>query len=274
MSTIETDLGRDLDDEGRRQAARQAFDEREPQTLERDIDATRADLRATLEALERRLSLDRMMELTVGRIRERGGEFAGNLTDAATRNPVPLLLTSIGLGWMMLASRNGGGRAASTAHEGRGGIGAAMRERFEHARDGVDRVRERVGEGLDHARERVGEGMGHARDRADYARERLHQARGGVDQARDRMDRLLDEQPLLLGAFGIAAGAIIGALLPTTEAEDRWVGDVRNKAVRNVAQASREGYESAREQAESYSAPGGNSGTEDGADRSSSPRPH
>lgn len=273
MSTIETDLGRDLEDEGRRQAERRALEDREPQTLERDIDATRADLRATLEALERRLSLDRMMELTVGRIRERGGEFAGNLTDAATRNPVPMLLTSIGLGWMMLASRSSG-RTAATARDDGGGIGAGMRERMGHAREGLDRVRERVGEGIDHARERVGEGLDHARERADYARERLHRARGGVNHARERMDRLLDEQPLLLGAFGLAAGAIIGALLPTTEAEDRWIGDVRDKAVRNVAEASRSGYEAAREQAEAYSAPGGNSGAADGEERSPSPRPH
>src|SRR5687767_2709939 len=103
MSTSETDTQRNLENEA-------SFDElgdREPRVIEREIDATRADMRATLEALERRFSLDRLLELTVGRIRDRGGEFAGNLTDAATQNPVPLLLVSIGVGWLMLTSRSG-----------------------------------------------------------------------------------------------------------------------------------------------------------------------
>src|SRR5688572_2202520 len=103
MSTSEMDRG-NFEDVARRDL-RDGDDEREPQAIERNIDATRADMRATLEALERRFSFERLIDMTVGRIRERGGEFAGNLTDAATQNPMPLLLTSIGLGWMMLASR-------------------------------------------------------------------------------------------------------------------------------------------------------------------------
>jgi ElaB/YqjD/DUF883 family membrane-anchored ribosome-binding protein len=241
MSTSETDLGRDLDSEARRRIEEPEIDHHEPQSLERDIDATRADMRATLEALERRLSLDRMIELTVGRIRERGGEFAGNLTDAATQNPMPLLLASIGVGWMMLATR--GGRRSASAADGESRIAAAAHKQMDHARQGLHDVRERV----EHARERM-------------------------DHARERVDRLLDEQPLMLGALGLAAGAIIGALLPSTEAEDRWIGDVSDKAVRNVAHASRAKYEAAREQATAYSAPGSSGGEQDSG--SSPSRPH
>jgi hypothetical protein len=77
---------------------------------------------------------------------------------------------------------------------------------------------------------------------------------------------------LMLGALGLAAGAIIGALLPSTEAEDRWIGDVSDKAVRNVAHASRAKYEAAREQATAYSAPGSSGGEQDSG--SSPSRPH
>src|SRR6187551_70040 len=106
MSTTETDRDRERYAEARREDLDQLND-REPLAIEREIDATRADMRATLEALERRFSFDRLVDLTVGRVRGRGGEFAGNLTDAATRNPVPLLLTAVGVGWMMLANRSG-----------------------------------------------------------------------------------------------------------------------------------------------------------------------
>jgi hypothetical protein len=131
MSTTEMDRG-NFEDVARRDL--RDDDDREPQAIERDIDATRADMRATLEALERRFSFERLIDMTVGRIRERGGEFAGNLTDAATQNPMPLLLTSIGLGWMMLASRRGsrGNSAYSNSgdydyHEGTGTLRAGSR---------------------------------------------------------------------------------------------------------------------------------------------------
>src|SRR6187455_1677062 len=114
--------------------------DREPHAIERDIDATRADMRATLEALERRFSFDRLVDLTVGRVRERGGEFAGNLTDAATRNPVPLLLTAVGVGWMMLASRSGNhGSKRNWPPAGSGG-----RHRADDLRDRAGDIRDRA----------------------------------------------------------------------------------------------------------------------------------
>lgn len=63
------------------------------------------------------------------------------------------------------------------------------------------------------------------------------------------MDRMLEDQPLMLGVLGLAAGAIIGALLPTTEQEDRLLGEVRDKAVKGVARESRARFEAAREHA-------------------------
>jgi hypothetical protein len=141
MSSIETDLKPTFEEESRRRAERNDDERHEAATIERDIDATRADVRATLAALERRLSFDRLVEMTVGRIRERGGEFAGNLTDTATQNPVPVLLTSIGLGWMMLMSRRGAGNGSDRQP-------SRMRARAAEAMDGV-------GERFNEASERV-----------------------------------------------------------------------------------------------------------------------
>src|SRR6187399_1583531 len=124
MSTSEMESGRSFEEvarhSGEMREARE-IEDREPQVIEREIDATRADMRATLQALERRFSFDRLVDLTVGRVRERGGEFAGNLTDAATRNPLPLLLTSVGVGWMMLAARSGNHESNRNWQSGPGG---------------------------------------------------------------------------------------------------------------------------------------------------------
>lgn len=229
MSTSETDLNRSTE------TARRAYAEeadREPNAIERDIDATRADMRATLEALERRFSFDRLVDLTIGRIRERGGQFAGNLTDAATENPMPLLLTSIGLGWMMLTSRRVPGERSS-AH----GSGPGARQRMAEAADTVRGAADSV--------------RGAAAATSDTLRSGATRAaaatREHVEDARQRMERMLDEQPLMLGALGLAAGAIVGALLPATEQENRLLGEARATAAANLAQTSRARRDAARE---------------------------
>lgn len=272
MSTRDTDFEPGSEEQGRRYAQPLDYDGREPAAIERDIDATRADVRATLAALERRLSFDRLVELTIGRIRERGGEFAGNLSDTATQNPMPVLLTSIGLGWMMLTSRRGsGGNGAARA---RGRV-AQARDKLSGAADGVgERFHEagtRLHDAVDASRETLGETAASMRDSASRA---AAATREQVDYARERIDRLLHEQPLLLGALGVAAGAIIGALLPATESENRLLGDVRDKAVEKAARASRTGYEAARENAAAYSAPGGHEQRNDGASGDRPSRPH
>lgn len=249
MSTTETTVGRDRDDQVRRRAELRDLDDREPAQLERDIDATRADVRATLAALEHRLSFDRLMELTIGRIRQRGGAFAGNLSDAVTQNPVPLLLTSLGVGWMMLTSRNNGGGTRPTRSE-------RARASDSTTTGGMRRAAGQVGEQIHEAVDSSRDAVGHAADSLRAGASRAAETtREQIDHARERMDRLAHEQPLILGALGLAAGAIIGALLPTTEAEDRFIGDVRDKAVKSAARDSRNRYEAARENAAAYATP-------------------
>lgn len=271
MSTTETDTGRNSEQESRRQAEQRDFDDREPETIERELDATRADMRATLEALEHRFSFDRLVDLTIGRIRERGGEFAGNLTNAATQNPMPLVLTAIGLSWMMLTNRRGTRSYDSASYSTAGsrermgnvreraayasdkvhGAVASTRDTLRHAaessRDAFRSATESSRETLEHTAASLRSGASRA---AELTREQ-------AEHARERMDRLLHEQPLMLGALGLAAGAIIGALLPATEHEDRLLGDLRRKAVKNVAEKSRAHFESVREEAPAYSAPAG-----------------
>jgi hypothetical protein len=279
MSTTETDRERNLDAEARHSRLREPAD-REPQSIEREIDATRADMRATLEALERRFSFDRLIDLTVGRVRERGGEFAGNLTDAATRNPLPLLLTSVGVAWMMLASRRGqqdgnwnpgsGGRRRTDDLRNRAG---ELRDRAVQAADQVQGAMGSTRETLRHAAEGSRETLGDAAESLRSSASRAAEVtREQGELARERVDRLLHEQPLMLGALGLAAGAIIGALLPTTEHEDRLLGHMRNKAVKDAAQKSRALYETARDHAASYSAPETGSADDSVAGRTS--RPH
>jgi ElaB/YqjD/DUF883 family membrane-anchored ribosome-binding protein len=264
MSTIETEMDRNSAEAGRTMNETD-LSEREPRAIEEEIDATRADMRATLEALEHRFSFERLVDLTVGRIKDRGGEFAVNLTDAAARNPMPLVLTSIGLAWLMWASRSGNGADPSLSHSSLGGGRlAAARDTAGHAAGKVQGAAASARDSLHHAADSSRAAL---RSAADSSRQAYEQAREKYTHAADslrtgassalaatrnagaRMDRLLHEQPLMLGALGLAAGAIIGALLPMTEQEDRYVGPARQKALKTIAEQTRARVESLRDAA-------------------------
>ena len=115
----------------------------------------------------------------------------------------------------------------------------------DRARQAAARARERVSSGAQHARDRVSSGTEYARDRvssgasyagdrasqlADRSREQFHRARSGVTQ-------MADEQPLVIAAFGIAIGAALGALLPSTRKEDELLGDKRDELLQTAKEA-------------------------------------
>jgi ElaB/YqjD/DUF883 family membrane-anchored ribosome-binding protein len=104
-------------------------------------------------------------------------------------------------------------------------------------------VRQRAGEVTQQAREK-------ARDLAGSAGEKLRDARGRVgrgarqvsarakQQARyvsDQAEHVWHENPLAIGAVALAAGAAVGLMLPRTSAEDRFMGDMRDRLL-DVAQ--------------------------------------
>jgi len=54
------------------------------------------------------------------------------------------------------------------------------------------------------------------------------------------LDYLIQEQPMMLAAIGIAAGAALGAALPETNVENRALGEARDHLARAATQAAEE----------------------------------
>src|SRR3546814_12525543 len=75
--------------------------QKDPDTLEREIDQQRAEIGNIVHALESKLSPGQMIDTALGYAKGGGGEFLHNLTDTVKANPVPTLLTSVGLVWLM-----------------------------------------------------------------------------------------------------------------------------------------------------------------------------
>jgi hypothetical protein len=203
---------------------------KDPETLEREIDQVRAEMSRTLEALERKFSPGQLLDYYLGAVREHGGEFAANLGNSVKQNPVPMMLTAIGLTWTMF-SNNRPKPAYNESHaydqdDDSPGMGEKLRTTAEGAR-------ERLASSKDAVRDTIN-------STARGTQERARRAREGFSS-------LVEEQPLILGALGIALGAAIGASLPRTEQEDRLIGKARDQTIEKIKQQGAQAYDKARE---------------------------
>jgi hypothetical protein len=108
-----------------------------------------------------------------------------------------------------------GAEVRDTAQEWSAEAGAAARSAQRGARRLAAGARDRLsvtGRQLRHGAHRAGARAGYYGRRAQ----------------RSFLDTL-HEQPLVLGAVGLAVGAAIGAALPATETEDEWMGETRDR---------------------------------------------
>ena len=93
---------------------------------------------------------------------------------------------------------------------------------------------------------------------SDWTREQYRQGARQLYQARNQsmqqlrwaqggIERFVTENPLMVGVMGLAAGLVIGALLPRTRQEDRafgrWADEVREQGMRYARDATQRGRE-------------------------------
>lgn len=94
-------------------------DHESPEEIERDIERTRADIDRTLNDLQYRLSPNTLINKALGSARVKttlqsaGSGTAGiaaSLGRTMSSNPIPVLLTAIGLTWLAFSSSSGNGK--------------------------------------------------------------------------------------------------------------------------------------------------------------------
>ena len=137
-------------------------------------------------------------------------------------------------------------RASATAGEARNRMGAAAGA----ARDSLAGTAHQAGEAASSAYQGAADAAGSMAHGISSAASSVgHQLADARHYARDQagnLGGLMREQPLLLGAVGLALGAVIGALLPTTETEDRLMGETRDTLAERTREAAQEGYDRVR----------------------------
>ena len=247
--------------------------------IEQDIAATRGQLGAILDALEHQLAPRHLLDRGVDMLKETMTGAGGNgLADSLRRHPVPLALLGVGLGWMAVSMTGRSGRLGER-------VSGALHDAGQRAGELADEVREKVAEmtlgdagestpgpypgaepsDYSYARQKSGEAMGEARGAVRDKMERaqaagsaaLAQARNyagkageKLHDARDGLTRLIEDHPIAVGALGFVAGAVMAALLPRRDAEERLVGPAGEQLRDGAASLGREAAERAQQVAE------------------------
>lgn len=233
---------------------------------EREVERARADLTQTLDALREKLSFSEVLdEMRAQFLGSSSGEFTSNLTRQIRENPLPAVMIGAGALMLMMGERR---RTRSHtvrihpdvehAHRTTHQMGAGLRSATESMREAGGSAAERArsaaqgaGEAIGGMAETVGESVRHA---GDSAAAFMHQARDTAQTVREStgeigqrtmqsFNSMLDQQPLLIGAIGVALGALVGAMLPRTQMEDELLGETRDQLRDAITEQSGELYE-------------------------------
>lgn len=241
---------------------------RDPAELEREASQIRADMDRTLDALERKFSPGQMLDRSVGYLRDHGGDVVRNIGDTVKQNPVPVLLTAAGLAWLITSSIRSRSQSdefsepyggdpygdeqhpsefGSSSYAGETSGGGLKSKVTDKLRAGKEAVSQKLQAGTSAAkrswrssRTATSGGMSRAMD----------VTRSRAQQVQQRATTMLDEQPLVLGALAVAAGAVIGAALPTTQYESRKIGPVRDRALEKAKEVGEREYQNLRSKLE------------------------
>lgn len=234
-----------------------------------DIEDTRARMGSTIDAIQEKLSPQRLMEqaketardATIGRAQDMASNVAdtaretgSTIMDTIRDNPVPVALTAIGLGWLIWGARRKATERRDerdywNARYGRygrydqyGGYDDRYRNRMyqgqqDNGRVGqmADKVQDtasRVGDQIQNTANKVGDQVqGMASNAADRAGDAADYAQWQAQRARSWLEQTWDDNPLLVAGAALAAGTIIGLSLPETPMENKLMGDARDNLV-------------------------------------------
>jgi hypothetical protein len=187
------------------------------------------------------------------------GDFVRDLGNAARQNPVSAALIGMGVLWLFTGgARRAGFDGLSAANDAVMSGRSAMKSGLQSATDGVSdfagdlghkvrRAGASSGDVLQSAAETIREGRAAAYERtsrlgsdlaesaSDLARSIPGSASDMFDTTRSNLATLFRQQPLLLGAVGVAVGAGIAASFPATELETEYLGETSDQ-LKDMAQ--------------------------------------
>lgn len=203
-----------------------------------------------------------------------------SVVDTVRAHPLPTLAVGASLGWLIYASRkrrsrdqwDSGGPEFADYDERRalsgdvrydpdvhydrpleyptgeagaaGGLREKASEKLEHAKDTVAQKTSAAKEKLGHVGQQAREKMHALRERADELGSRARErGREAYSRSRERVIDTAEQHPLELGLGCLAAGVLIGLLLPTPEPVNRAAGARLDRLRDRAREAGRDAVE-------------------------------
>ncbi len=243
--------------------------------IKNEIERTRVEMSETLGEIQERLRPDHLIqqakdtvaEAATGKVRNimhSAGETATmvadqtkyasrSLADYVRMHPVQMALVAGGVTWWLLRDRNRSYEWEGASEGWQDGPGysegySVSEDRPLTAKVGeyASSARETVGEYAESARTTARQAAESARMTARQASERVRnvagtasvQARQGWQRASTSVDEWVHEYPLAAGAIAVAVGAAIGLSAPSTEFENRTMGETRDQAIERARTAA------------------------------------
>jgi hypothetical protein len=236
--------------------------------LRDDIRRTRAQMDVTVDAIEDKLTPGELFHEAWTLMRGGSSSSVNRVLRIARQHPMPAAIISLGLGWMVYEGSGDRGREATDRRRRaarytdddaplaqrdqqdalesvREGATAASRRIKDATRTAVDKAGDLAGQARDTMGDIADSASSMAGDVADSVRrqasdigrqasELRDHARTGVREAQTGFWQTLEDQPLVVGAATLAAGLLVGLLLPSTPREDELMGTTRDLLVSQV----------------------------------------
>lgn len=209
--------------------------------VEREVEASRGNLDRTVEALKSKMTPGQLFDEATHAMGGAGQHVVSKFMDQAKENPMPLAVMGLGLAWLMTTSNKGASRPST--YEER----AFSYEPGNGISDKVHAVGDKAADLVSDARDKISGAKAQAGEIAHAATDKAMQY---GQQAKQSFADVLQREPLLLGAAGLLVGAAIGAALPSTNAEDRTIGPMRDKILDKGKDLAQSGMQQAGEVAQ------------------------
>ena len=174
------------------------------------------------------------------------------------QNPIPAALAGISLAYLwMNRSNTSPARSAYYPYSSGSTYGGSTRS-GSSSTGVVDKARNATGGAIDQVQSTAGQVTGQVRDTAgqvtdqvmDTAEHLGDDARHYAMQTRYRFEDMLRDNPLVVGAAAVALGALAGLPLPTTQPEQRLMGEARDTLMERAQTTAQETMEKVQHVAE------------------------
>lgn len=216
--------------------------EENPEELREDIEQTRSDMSATIDAIQERLSPEHLKaqagdlaeelkdqatasvrEATIGKaehmasnVQEKAKGTGQTIVTTIKEHPIPAAITAIGLGYLIKEGRSGTTQRPSYMQP-QGGMGQK-----------VEQIQDKGGELVGRVEGTAGQMAGQMQSQVSQV---SHKAQYQAQQFGHQAQHMYQQNPIGMGIAVFALGAAVGFLVPETPQERQLMGETRDTLV-------------------------------------------